>query len=120
MFSRALAEGLAQTGENAEAIATIDAALARAEQTGGAYDVPDLLRVKGQILLSSSNGSTEAVEQMLLQSLTVARKQSALSSELRSAIAVARLWARYGLPRWQPRINFDAIRGGAGNPRFGG
>jgi hypothetical protein len=51
-FSRALAEGRTLTGETEEAMATIDAALARAEQMGGAYDVPDLLRVKGQILLS--------------------------------------------------------------------
>jgi predicted ATPase/DNA-binding winged helix-turn-helix (wHTH) protein len=96
MYSRVLAEGLAQTGENVEAIATIDAALARAEQTGGAYDVPELLRVKGQILLSSSNSSTKAAEQVLLQSLAAARKQSALSRELRSAIALARLWAGQG------------------------
>jgi predicted ATPase len=54
------------------------------------------LRVKGQILLSSPNGSTEAAEQVLLQSLTVARQQSALGWELRSAIALARLWAGQG------------------------
>jgi predicted ATPase len=96
MFSLALAEGLARTGDNAEAIATIDATLAWAEQKGAAYDVPELLRVKGQILLSSPNGSTEAAEQVLLQSLTVARQQSALGWELRSAIALARLWAGQG------------------------
>jgi predicted ATPase/DNA-binding winged helix-turn-helix (wHTH) protein len=95
-FSRALAEGLARTGNTERALATIDAALAWAEQTGGTYDVPDLLRVKGQILLSSSNGSAEPAEQVLLQSLTVAREQSALGWELRSAIALARLWAGQG------------------------
>jgi predicted ATPase len=95
-FSGALAEGLALTGNAEEAMATIDAALARAEQMGGKYDVPDLLRVKGQILLSSSNGNTEPAEQVLLQSLAAARKQSALSWELRSAIALARVWAGQG------------------------
>jgi predicted ATPase len=95
-FFQALAEGLALTGDTEEAVATIDGALARAEQAGGAYDLPDLLRVKGQILLSSSNGSTESAEQVLLQSLTVAREQSALGWELRSAIALARLWAGQG------------------------
>jgi hypothetical protein len=51
------------------ALTMIDAALAWTEQTGGKYDVPDLLRMKGQILLSSSNGGIEAGEQALLQSL---------------------------------------------------
>jgi predicted ATPase len=99
MFSRALAEGLAQIGDCNEAVATIDAALAWAEQTGSASDVPDLLRLKGQILLLSSNGgSTEPAKQLLLQSLTAAREQSALGWELRSAIALARLWTVQGRP----------------------
>jgi predicted ATPase len=95
-FSRALAEGLAQIGDFNEAVATTDAALAWAEERGGTYDVPDLLRVKGQILLSSPNGSTETAEQVLLQAITAAREQSALGWELRSAIALARLWAGHG------------------------
>jgi predicted ATPase len=97
-FSRALAEALAQVGDGDEALATIDGALAWAEHAGGTYDVPDLLRVKGQILLSVSNGHTQSAEQVLLQSLTVARAQSALAWELRSAIALARLWAKQGRP----------------------
>jgi predicted ATPase/DNA-binding winged helix-turn-helix (wHTH) protein len=96
MFSLALAEGLARTGDNAEAIATIDATLAWAEQTGAAYDVPELLSVKGQILLSSPSGNAEPAEQLRLQSLTVARQQSALGWELRSAMTLARLWAGQG------------------------
>ena len=95
-FYRALAEGLALTGDTDEALATIDAALVWAEQAGGTCDVPDLLRVKGQILLSSPGGSMETAEQVLLQSLTEARKQSALGRELRSAVALARLWAGQG------------------------
>ena len=95
-FAPALAEGLALIGDTEEAVATIDRALTRAEQMGGAYDVPDLLRVKGKILLSSPNGSTQSAEQALQQSLTEARKQSALGRELRSAIALARLWAGQG------------------------
>jgi predicted ATPase len=99
MFSRALAEGLARTGDCNEAVAIIDTALAWAEQTGSASDVPDLLRAKGEILfLSSNRSSPEPAEQLLLQSLTVAREQSALGWELRSAIALARLWAARGRP----------------------
>jgi predicted ATPase len=96
--SRALAEGLVQTGDFNEALATMDTALAWAEERGGTFDVPDLLRVKSQILLSSSNGSTKPAEEVLLQSLTAARKQSAVGWELRSAIALARLWAGEGRP----------------------
>jgi predicted ATPase len=109
-FSRALAEGLAQTGDTGKALGTIDAALAWAEQTGGAYDVPDLWRVKGEILLSSSNGRTELAEQVLLQSLTVAREQSALGWELRSTIALARLWAGQGRPDAARNVLLDAFQ----------
>jgi predicted ATPase/DNA-binding winged helix-turn-helix (wHTH) protein len=95
-LSRPLAEGLARIGDTEKALATIDTILAWAEQTGGKYDVPDLLRVKGQILLSSSDGNKELAEQLLLQSLTTSREQSALGWELRSAIALARLWTGQG------------------------
>jgi predicted ATPase len=47
-------------------------------------------------MLSSPNGSTESAEQVLLQSVTAAREQSAPGWELRSATALARLWAGQG------------------------
>jgi hypothetical protein len=100
-FSRALAEGLAQTGETEEALATIDAALGWAEQEGGTYDLPDLLRAKSQILLSLPTPDAQSAERLLLRSLAAARRQSALSWELRAAIALARLWTD---------INPDAAR----------
>jgi hypothetical protein len=91
-FSAALAEGLALTGETEEALATIDAALGWAEQEGGTYGLPDLLRAKSQVLLSFPEPDTRTAERMLLRSLAAARQQSALSWELRAAIALARLW----------------------------
>jgi len=109
-LSRALAGGLALRGDTVEALATIDAALAWAAQRGGAYDVPDLLRAKGEILLFTANGSTEAAEQVLLQSLTVARSQSAPSWEMRSAILLARLWLGQGRSEAARNVLLDAYQ----------
>jgi predicted ATPase len=91
-FSVALAEGLALAGETEEALATIDAALEWAEQEGGTYGLPDLLRAKSQVLLSFPEPDTRTAERILLRSLTAAHQQSALSWELRAAIALTRLW----------------------------
>ena len=90
-FSRALAEGLAQTGHAAEAIAAIDGAIARTEGAE-TYELPDLFRARGEILLAQPQPDAAAAEEALRQSLKHAHAQSALAWELRGAIPLARLW----------------------------
>src|SRR6202043_3642277 len=46
----ALAEGLRKIGQLEEALFTIDGAIASATHTGAEFDLPELLRIKGQIL----------------------------------------------------------------------
>ena len=84
-----LAEGLAQTNRVQEAYATIERALERARETGELWYAAELLRVKGEILLRS--GSATEAEQHFRQSIEQARKQEALSWELRSSTSLARL-----------------------------
>jgi tetratricopeptide (TPR) repeat protein len=94
--SRALAEGLARCGRAEEALATIDEGLARVEEGKRILWMPDLLRVRGEILLALPRPDLAAAEDSLQRSIDQARKQFALSWELRAAIPLARIWAGRG------------------------
>jgi predicted ATPase/DNA-binding winged helix-turn-helix (wHTH) protein len=61
------------------------------------WNLPEVLRVNAELLLwhGGPDAATEA-EAQLLRSLDVARRQAALSWELRSATSLARLWHRHG------------------------
>ncbi|MDI4237376.1 winged helix-turn-helix domain-containing protein [Bradyrhizobium sp. Arg237L] len=94
--SRALAEGLARTGNSAEATSIIDAAVANALRGSGTFELPDLLRARATVLLAASPANWPAAEASLKDSLDCARQQHALGWELRSAMALARLWMEHG------------------------
>jgi predicted ATPase/DNA-binding winged helix-turn-helix (wHTH) protein len=93
-FHRALAEGLILIEAPDEARAIIDAALIRAQAQGTTPDVPELFRVQGEAWLRAARPDAEAAEQAFLQALQHAKAQSALSLELRSGMALARLWSQ--------------------------
>jgi predicted ATPase/DNA-binding winged helix-turn-helix (wHTH) protein len=92
-LSVSLAEGLAKTGERELAYSTICEATAWAATRGRALELIDLLRVKGEILISMSRQHTSEGETCLLQSLQLARERGLLSLELRAGTRLARLWA---------------------------
>jgi len=88
-----LAAGLAGAGQIAEGLVLVDKALARAEQTEAGWCVAELLRTKGELLLLEGVPSTVTnAEAYFEQALDVARRQGALSWELRAATSLARLW----------------------------
>jgi predicted ATPase len=95
-FSRALAEGLARSGQPAEAATIIDALVADATRSAGMYELPDMLRIQAEVQLAAAPDDWPAAEASLLASLDQARRQSALGWELRSALALCRLWADHG------------------------
>jgi predicted ATPase/DNA-binding winged helix-turn-helix (wHTH) protein len=68
------------------------------EDVGDAlWSLPEILRVNAELVLwHGGPDAMPAAEQQLLRSLEVARRQSALSWELRSATSLARLWHRGG------------------------
>jgi tetratricopeptide (TPR) repeat protein len=90
-----LAEGLAGLGQFDTALATVDMALARADQTGERCDIPPLLRIKGEVLLQqAANETFAAAEDCLLASIGTAREQDALLWELRAALSLARAYTK--------------------------
>jgi len=89
-----LAEALAQTGRTAQALALVESRLGLPD---GDWVTPELLRLKGELLLLQ-NGSAAEAEALFRQALAGARRQEALSWELRAATSFARLLRNQGRP----------------------
>jgi predicted ATPase/class 3 adenylate cyclase len=82
-----LAEGQERCGEQNQAIASLDQALAFADDTNERWLVADILRHKGEM-----SGDME----ILRQAVATARAQSAKPFEVRAATALARHWQSEG------------------------
>lgn len=88
----ALAEGLAEAGRLMEAQSTIEEALAESRRDGRGWYLPELLRIKGKLLLQAAQiPSTAAAEACFRQSMETAQQQGALYWELRAALSLANL-----------------------------
>lgn len=93
-FIGALAEGLHKVGQFDEALPTINEAIAVAKNRGVSGMLPDLLRIKSQVLLARQD--RESAFDCLAEALIVARAQSALAWELRSTMVLARMLSEDG------------------------
>ncbi len=97
-FAGDLAEALAAIGRLDEGLSVITGAIAQLEGNGLLWCMPDLLRVRGQLLLQTTGGqSATAAVECFSRSIGMAREQSALFWELRSALSLARLRIGQGL-----------------------
>jgi predicted ATPase len=96
-FLAALAEGLASAGQLAEGLATIHEALARSERNEDRWCFAWLLRIKGELVrLQNGPCAAATAERHFRQALEWARRQGALSWELRAATSLARMWRNQG------------------------
>ena len=95
-FASALAEGLAACGSLEEAIGAAEWAIGEARRRGGTWDLPDLLRIEGVLLASRSPVDEGAIDAAFSAAIEVARRQGALSLELRATTALARERLRRG------------------------
>ena len=87
-----MAEGLSRVGRLDEGLALIDEALGRCSRNGQLWCLPDLFRVKGTLILGERTRAAAAVaEGHFVRGLEPARRQGALSWELRCATSLARL-----------------------------
>jgi predicted ATPase len=105
-FTGALAEGLRQTGELEEALFTIDEAISLAINSGVKIELSELLRIKS--LIFAAQNDRDSAMSCLIEAIEVARTQSALAFELRSAIDLARLPSD-GAPRGQRRHSLALV-----------
>jgi predicted ATPase len=83
---------LGRNGEPKLALESVDQIVARCEARDEGWYTPELLRIKGELMLARGDPSaSKDAEQLFLASLDTARRQGALSWELRTATSLARL-----------------------------
>jgi tetratricopeptide (TPR) repeat protein len=95
-FNISLVQGLAAIGRSAEAVTLIEEAIRMVEASGELSYMPELLRVKGGLLLLMSQPSVDDAEMYLMRSLELSRSQGARAWELRAGVDLAALWAAQG------------------------
>ena len=91
-----LAEAYWQLGQLDEGLKTVDEAIAVAGKNHNNFFLPELHRIKGEILLAQSPANHAVAEACYLESLAVAEKQKAMSWELRATMSLCRLWQQQG------------------------
>jgi predicted ATPase/DNA-binding winged helix-turn-helix (wHTH) protein len=88
-----LAACLGKCGETALGLETVDEAIARCEAREEGWYIAELLRIKGELLLADCTPDAAVnAEEQFSGALDRARRQGALSWELRTATSLARLW----------------------------
>jgi predicted ATPase len=87
-----LAQELARSGRTDEAFAIVDNDIGIAERSGYALSIPELLRTRGELFQHTAR--EREAEECFLRALDVAGRQSAVSWQLRTSTALARLWIR--------------------------
>jgi len=98
-FLGVIAEGLAVAGEISDGLAAIDEGLDRCERYEERWCIAELLRIKGELLrIQGAPGAAAEVEDHFRQALDWARRQGALSWELRAATSLAQLLRDQGKP----------------------
>jgi len=95
-FTIALAQGLAAMGRSPESEVLIDERIRQVQVGGETLYVPELLRVKGQILLSMGEADEPEAEVCFKEALELSRRQGARGWELRAATDFAKLLAARG------------------------
>jgi hypothetical protein len=97
LFTFLMAEALGRAGQIADGLAAIEEAIGRSERSEERWAIAELLRIRGELLLSRGrSGAAAAAEGLFRQALDWARHQGALSWELRAATSLARLLSDQG------------------------
>ncbi|MER9567198.1 winged helix-turn-helix domain-containing protein [Mesorhizobium sp. M0571] len=91
-----LVRGLSAIGQVDEAMVLVDDSLGQVEKNGDLLYLPELLRMKGNLVLQLSERNRAEAETCLLQALELSRSQGARAWELRTAIDMATLMAGRG------------------------
>ena len=90
-FLTGFAGVLAAAGQLDDSLAAAEEALQRLERNDGLWWMPEALRMKGKLVLLSDKPDATIAEDHFRRSLDMARRQGALSWELRTAMSLGRL-----------------------------
>jgi predicted ATPase/DNA-binding winged helix-turn-helix (wHTH) protein len=95
-LAAAIAEGLTTLGQFDAALKTIDENISLAERNAPLAVMPELLRIKGDILVATPGSDKSKAEECFLNSLDLAGRRGALGWELRAASSLAFMLCRQG------------------------
>jgi predicted ATPase len=99
MYLCDMVEALGRVGRAGQGLSSLDEAIARADETEERWCIAELLRIKGELLLlQGAAGAAATAEDHFRRALDLARRQGALSWELRAATSLARLRRDQGRP----------------------
>ena len=92
LFAFLISAASGRAGQIVDGLAAIEEAIVRSEHSEERWLIAELLRIKGELLLlQGAPGAAAAAEDHFRQALDWARRQGALSWELRAATSLARL-----------------------------
>ncbi len=91
-FLMLLAGAYGRVGKPAMGLEVLGQALAEVEETGARMFEPEMLRMRGELLLRGNGEESLEAEVCFANALDIARRQQAKSLELRAATSLARLW----------------------------
>ncbi len=93
-----LAEALMDAGQVEEGLFAVEEALAAVHRTGVCNYEAEIYLLKGELLFQKLGigQALEEIEECLRRSIEIARQQQARSVELRSTMALTRLWQKLG------------------------
>src|SRR5690606_17403226 len=89
-------EAAARFGDLGEGLAAIDQALALCEETGQVVVIPEVLRIKGNVIAWQMPRDWERAAACYRSSIDQARRDGTLSWEIRSANSLVKLTRRHG------------------------
>ena len=95
-FLGVLAMARGRNGQASEGLALVDKALAVASATGARFQLSELHRARGNLMLRQGPSQASAAEACIIQALQIAREQAVKLPELLAARDLAALWTRQG------------------------
>jgi predicted ATPase len=96
IFLALKAEARVKLGRSDTALNIIEEALAISDETGERWAVAEVLRVKAGLLQATERAAADEIENLLIKSLETARRQQALSWQLRTGCDLVHLWQGQG------------------------
>ena len=91
-----LAEAYLLTEDYEQGLNVCNRAIAFAERTTDAFWLPEIYRLKADLLQKEAPVVTQAIEESYQQAIDLAKQQSSKWLELRSSVSLARLWQAHG------------------------
>ncbi len=117
LFESQLAEADAEMGHVDAALAMLDDAFAQVQQSGQ-WNLAELHRIRGEILLKRDPANTAPAEEAFLAAIAVAKEQKARSFELRAALSLAKLYQNMSRAADAHAVLAPALEGFSPTPEF--